>query len=314
MTNTSRKQHWLINIRSGNGAGARLLDELSRVEGVEATPITFASLDQQISSIPEGDMVVVAGGDGTFSSVLGSSQIRNRRTACVPLGTANDLARDIGLSRKIRGVSLQDLPNTLSRLPTQPFAVWQVSTNGTVQQFVNYVSIGYEGAVVADFDRWRKTTKLSGRLTNRIAYTLFGTRHALMRIKGLSVAGGHHPSLSCDPTTGLIITNIKSHLGLGLSNAESSPHDDTIECISVPTVFGFASMLCASLGILPPPTVLTKGTHIRISGIPKGTPMQIDGEAAAPVLSGSIECTLKHFAQVCVAQHSNTTTTSTSGS
>ena len=301
-SNTSRRhQHWLINVRSGNGAGEQLLTSLLRLDGVTATPIDFGSLEQQISSIPTDCLLVVAGGDGTFSAVLGSSSLGDRHVATVPLGTANDLSREIGISRTIRGASFRDVPDILAALPTRPFAVWNVSVNGATQTFVNYVSIGYEGAVVADFDAWRKSSRFSGRLINRVAYTLFGTRHALTRINGLSVATESIPHHACPPMTGLIITNIKSHLGLGLSNSESSPFDETIECVSVPTVLGFASMIGASLGVLSPPPILTKGARIRITGIPDNTAMQIDGESSATVRGGTIECSLKHFARLCVA-------------
>lgn len=298
---THRHQHWLINARSGNGAGQRLLRALPSRKGVTASPINFETIDEQVSTIPFDDMIVVAGGDGTFSSVLGRSSLGSRPVACIPLGTANDLTREIGISRMVKGVAPHNLPNVIEGLSTRPFSVWEISVNDTTRPFVNYVSIGYEGAVVADFDAWRKRVGFSRRVINRAAYAIFGMRYAFTRIRGLSITTESNPGSKCPPTTGLIVTNIKSHLGLGLSNAESSPYDSILECISVPTVLGFASMMGASLGILSPPRVHTKGASLRITGIPVNTPLQIDGECCPPVTGGFLECHLKHFVQLCVA-------------
>ena len=120
-------QHWLINIRSGNGAGAQLLRALTTSDRVTASPIEFSKLNEQIAAIPADSMVVVAGGDGTFSSVLGSASIGDRPVACIPLGTANDLAREIGITKKARRTPLRDLPDMLQGLSTRPFAVWSLS-------------------------------------------------------------------------------------------------------------------------------------------------------------------------------------------
>ena len=295
------EQHWLINERSGNGDGARLLRALSGVRGVTASPINFERLKDQIDSVPDTHDIVVAGGDGTFSAVLGESSVVERSVACVPLGTSNDLTRELGISERLRNAPHQTIPDILAPLDHKEFAMWEVIFGDNRRAFANYVSIGYEGAVVSDFAEWRAKNRWSGRMVNRLAYAIFGTRHSLTSIGGLSVKKDDEPPIECAPTTGLIITNIRSHLGLGLSNAESSPHDDLIECISVPNVLGFVSMIAASSGLLSPPAVLARGHSITVSGIPSGTPIQIDGESYPPVSDGEIRIRLKHFVKLRLA-------------
>lgn len=297
----AQRQHWLINARSGNGAGAHLLSHVQGFPHLTAEAINFASLAAQIAAIPVDETIIVAGGDGTFASVLSLPEIVTRRVTCIPLGTANDLTRELGISKFVKGISAKDLPTQIANLPTQPFALWSAVVDGCTYPFANYLSIGYEGAVVRDFAAWRRRTTISGKFTNRIAYTLFGIAHSLKRIRGLSVCADARDTEPLSPTTGIILTNIKSHLGLGLSNAESSASDDVIECVSVTNVLGFTAMIGASLGLLSPPHVFTSGRTITISGIPHNTPMQIDGETAPSILHGELRVSLRHFANVSTA-------------
>lgn len=298
---SSINQVWLINPRSGNGQGAKLLHSLAGVPGVTAAPIDFQALGSQLAAIPLDALTVVAGGDGTFSAVLGQSEIGSRRVLCFPIGTANDLAREMGVSEFIRGRTTHQLPTLIASLPICPFAVWSVSADGKEYPCANYVSIGYEGAVVRDFSRWRAKTRFSGKLINRLAYTLFGLKSLTYTVSGLSLRCDNLPPIPCPPTTGLIITNIQSHLGLGISNGESSPKDQQIECVSLPTVFGFLSMMMASSGFWRPPRTCARGTTIEINQIPEGTPLQIDGEAYPSVVGGKIRVTFRHFVSLCHA-------------
>ena len=301
VANLMVEQHWLINERSGNGRGGKLLRDLAKVRGIKVSPINFCDLGAQIESIAPDTQIVVAGGDGTFSAVLGETSVGDRCVACVPLGTANDLTRELGISQKLGRASNQELPRLVAPLDHKMFAMWEVRIGDRKRAFANYMSIGYEGAVVSDFAKWRREARWSGRLMNRIAYTAFGARHSMALLRGLRVQTDNGEPIGCGPTTGLIITNIKSHLGLGLSNSESCPHDDVIECISVPNVFGFVSMIGASRGLLTPPSVLARGREIIISGIPENTPIQIDGESHPPISEGEIRVTLKHFVNLCAA-------------
>lgn len=296
-----RPQHWLINVRSGNGAGERLLVTLQGSEGVFAEAINFHALPSQIRSISPDALIVVAGGDGTFSAVCGSPDAEGRDIACVPIGTANDLAREFSIDRHMRGALYRDYPALIRSLSLHQCSVWTVKADGRESPCINYVSIGYEGSVVRDFSSWRTRTTLQGRLFNRVAYAMYGLRHALYRLTNLRVEDEDHVIHSCPRTTGLIVTNIRSHLGLGLSNTSSDPGDTTIECVSVPTVFGFLRMIIASLGIGQGLPALASGSRVAIQNIPPHTPIQIDGEPHPLLEGGELAVTFRHFVKLASA-------------
>ena len=46
---------------------------------------------------PEADRIVIGGGDGTLSKALPALLKLKKRLAMLPLGTANDFARTLGL-------------------------------------------------------------------------------------------------------------------------------------------------------------------------------------------------------------------------
>jgi hypothetical protein len=238
---------------------------------------------------------VVAGEDGTFSAVLGLPEAQDRDAACVPLGTANDLAREFSISRRLRGARCEEYPSILAHLPFRACSVWSLLVNGRETPFINYVSIGYEGAVVRDFADWRSRTTFRGRVANRVAYTLFGLRHALTCLRGLTVRDERGDTISCASTTGIIITNIRSHLGMAISNNESDPSDEVIEAVSVRTVLGFPRMILAGLGLPTGLAPLTRGKRLGIAGFPPGTPIQVDAETHPDLQRGAIVVSFKHF-------------------
>lgn len=302
MATATRAQHWLINTRSGNGAGGRLRLALTGKPNLIVHEINFTTLPESLSAIPSDALVVVAGGDGTFSAVLGSPHMKGREVACVPLGTANDLAREFSITRYLAGARYEHYPHLIRELAFEPCSVWTLHVDGREIPFVNYVAIGYEGAVVRDFAAWRARTPFRGRLANRIAYTIFGIQHAWTRYRNLSLGDLSGAVRQCPPTTGVIVTNIKSHLGLALSNTKSNPGDELIESVSVSTIFGFARMLAAGIGLPVAPSPLLRSNRVSIESIPADTPFQIDGEAAPSVTGGRLHVTFRHFVQIASAK------------
>lgn len=92
------------------------------------------------------DVIAAAGGDGTFNAVvngLSSAAAATRPVALLPLGTANVLARDVGLPRRVE--ALADL---IAAGAAQP--VWPGRAGDRL--FLTMASSGFDAAVVAAVD------------------------------------------------------------------------------------------------------------------------------------------------------------------
>ncbi len=94
----------IINPHSRNGSQAEVLDEAVRLlesSGFEVSVCESESEAHLVSLIEEYDredgIVIIGGGDGTISSALETLHNCQRTLAIFPMGTANDLARSLGV-------------------------------------------------------------------------------------------------------------------------------------------------------------------------------------------------------------------------
>jgi diacylglycerol kinase (ATP) len=129
---------------------------------------------------PDFDVIVAAGGDGTVNAVLNGLGENPRALALVPLGTANVLAREIGLPH--RGDALAAL---IAEAPAQP--VWPGRVGGRL--FLSMAGIGFDAEVVAAVDSGLK--RRIGRLAFLWAILLQLLRHRRRELT-ISADGGEH--------------------------------------------------------------------------------------------------------------------------
>ncbi len=108
------------------------------------------------------DRVVVAGGDGTIAEVVNGLAASRLPLAIVPLGTANVLAREIGLGFSPRAVAGTILAGQVRRKA----AGRATGGDGSERRFVLMAGVGFDAGVVAALDPRLK------RSTGRIAYAL----------------------------------------------------------------------------------------------------------------------------------------------
>lgn len=285
-------------MRSGHGEGRHLADQAGK--HADVVPLQFERLEEQLRAISGYNRLVIAGGDGTFSSVLTSMACPDVPVALVPIGTANDLTRDLGTFRLFRGISVGEIVRSVDALREGHLAIWNCLSDGQVHPFCNYLSLGFEGAIVADFDVWRRSSSLKNRTLNRLMYVRFALKHLGPRLRGMSVAvKGDKPS-SVPSTRGVLFSNVRSHMGCGHATRESSPIDDIIECTVVSSIIDYARMVGSLVGILPHLTSFLRGSELDVYGIPHNTPMQIDGEPRPPIIGGELAIRFNKFARVLV--------------
>jgi diacylglycerol kinase (ATP) len=89
---------------------------------------------------PGFDAIVVAGGDGTFNAVVNGLRSSQVPVGVLPLGTANVLARDLGLPR-----DSEQMAGLIAAGPTSP--VWPGRIGS--RAFVMMASAGFDSEIVA---------------------------------------------------------------------------------------------------------------------------------------------------------------------
>jgi len=88
----------------------------------------------------EFDIIVAAGGDGTLNAVVNGLEAAPRVVALLPFGTANVLAREIGLPR-----DAERLAELIASAPARP--VWPGLVGDRL--FLTMASSGFDAAIVA---------------------------------------------------------------------------------------------------------------------------------------------------------------------
>ena len=133
-----------INPRSGGGKAARVsLAEVARERSIE--PVVLTPGDDLGALVEEAvadgaDALGMAGGDGSLGVVASAACAHGLPLICVPAGTRNHFARDLGVSPK-------DLVGALDAF-TEPIerSIDVGEVNG--RPFLNNVSLGVYGAAV----------------------------------------------------------------------------------------------------------------------------------------------------------------------
>jgi diacylglycerol kinase family enzyme len=176
----------LVNPRSGNGKAARAgLAEAARELGVEVHLLQAGDDPGALAraAVAGGaDAVGVAGGDGSLGLVAAVAVERDVPFVCVPAGTRNHFAGDLGLDR---GDPVRAL--AAFRGPERRVDVGVVGD----RVFVNNVSLGAYADLVAD-PRYR-----AGKLATAHAVlpaSLRGER-ALLRVDLGGAGGREHPDV-----------------------------------------------------------------------------------------------------------------------
>jgi len=134
----------LINPRSGGGKAARAdLAERARERGVE--PVVFGPADD-LAALTAGavdggaDALGVAGGDGSLATVAAAAADRDLPFVCLPAGTRNHFALDVGIARHDLVGALDAFTDGLERR----IDVAEVND----RPFLNNVSLGIYGEAV----------------------------------------------------------------------------------------------------------------------------------------------------------------------
>ena len=141
-----RRPVLFVNPRSGDGAATRHgVVELARERGVEA--VTLGSDDdlrtRVLEAVADGaDALGMAGGDGSLATVAAVAAARGLPFVCIPVGTRNHFALDLGVDR-------HDVPGAMDAFTDGVECLIDVGhVNGRI--FLNNVSLGIYGEAVQE--------------------------------------------------------------------------------------------------------------------------------------------------------------------
>lgn len=311
---------FIVNPRSGAGKGERVAETLDKV--LAEHPILREGMGQ-IFTVDELDAgrlcrvlagaeaVVAVGGDGTVSYLLPHILACESPPALglIPLGTSNDLARALGVSVRADYTDAETLRRTLDGFLDARHENLDVLSVNQGRFFCNYLGIGFDAAIVRDFDDVR-TSRLAkllppGRLTNNLLYFLLGLKNAGFYLKPpVEIAYGNeqgdHRTGIDSPCRAIIVSNLPVYAGGCPISPDARTDDGLFEMTLVRTIWQFILLILSRF--LPfvrlPRRVARYRARWATIRLTSPAPFQIDGEkgsdadALMPSLNISIHASL----------------------
>lgn len=245
---------FLVNPVSGNGSGHAIKQKICELLPTLGLPesdwicrftLPGSQLVEQVEVLSrEFDRVVVAGGDGTIGLAI-QGIVRGNPSNCalgvIPLGTGNDLARELRLLEAFRTGGFDALVESFLLDRTAPLDLWDVNGQATM---VNYLSLGLDGKSTETFARRRVLGGGHSVLLNKFRFAqsgLISLRHRLpsdfrMRIH----QNGGVQEINLPNRRTLAVFNI-SHYAAGLLRVAGTRPDDarlTVACIPSTLTYG----------------------------------------------------------------------------
>jgi diacylglycerol kinase family enzyme len=247
---------FLVNPNAGGGAAARFVPVLERSVGevCEEPLVRVLGSERDVEEVcarPETARVIVVGGDGTFSGILPFAVRSRALFGILPVGTGNDLARELGVFRAVRRRNLIRAVDVLLGGAEESLDVWELS--GAASQgrlFCNYVSLGLDARVVALFEQMRRRLPavkgLAGVLRNRVLYLVAAAREGRYGLpEGVRITNGDTGRETEVPhgCRNVLFANVASYMGLGVSSRWASPFDGVLPCLTASSGAGYAAAL-----------------------------------------------------------------------
>jgi diacylglycerol kinase family enzyme len=158
----------LHNPGAGNGQDVKALARLITDAGHD---LRYRSSKQDWKRLLEepADLIVAAGGDGTVRKVVLAAASRSLPFAVIPIGTANNIAKTLGLLGDAAELIESWSPSPLSE---QPFDLGEVVAPWGSERFVEGVGGGLIGDLIDRKEEVAADATLLGRATDRALHLL----------------------------------------------------------------------------------------------------------------------------------------------
>jgi diacylglycerol kinase (ATP) len=267
------KIQFIVNASSGGGKGGKVLPLLQKKSGDLGLSAEFA-----LSSHPQealeialdvqrrgGELIVACGGDGTIHSLLPALVHRPLVLGIIPIGTANDLARNwkipSSFDRALKVIA-QGRPKFVD--------VIQVQGRGYI---AGAAGIGFDAAVVEQADRLRRIYR--GLLPFSIAFLSEFSRHS-PSVVSLRAGDWRYQG----PAWQILITKIHRYAYIFKITSPVSPDNGLMEICLIPKTpkLGILRTLpkIPLLGLRKlPGAILCTASELEVESSP---PMMIQGD------------------------------------
>jgi diacylglycerol kinase family enzyme len=313
---------FVVNPSSGAGKGeiiAKLLGKLlpehpqfgrEKAEVVLTDRVDPSTLSEKLSW---ADVGIAIGGDGTVSRLVPLCLECERPPALgmIPLGTSNDLARALGVSVTKAYTNENTLQGTLNdflRAEEEKLDIFSVNDK---LLFCNYFSVGFDAAIVRDFDTFRGSKRAKmlppGRLKNNILYFLTGLANARfhlpppIEIECAKDAESNRLILN-SPCLAIIVSNLPIYAGGCRIAPEAVKDDGVFEMTIAHNLYQFIRMILTRFfPFLGLPHGLGRYQCRRATiRLASPGPSQIDGEQCSEADTATPCMTIAHHAQLRV--------------
>lgn len=236
--------------------------------------------------------VVAAGGDGTLRAVAAALLQRPSGERPVlglaPLGTANNVARSLGLARLAGDAAAWATAATLRSGTSRPLDVGRA--NGA--WFVGSCAAGMDAAILAARNRWRARWRLGPRLGGYPLYLLAcAAGLARHRAADATLARDGGPPAT-RPVHNLLVLNTALYAGEFRFDDADHSADGRLDLHTFADagayVRGFVTAWRRHLGAAVPPPPLERIASLAVR-FATPTPLQLDGEECGLVRELSVE-------------------------
>ena len=308
---------FLVNPVSGSGKGRAVFDALPRIlDDLGLPPESWTReltgggtvVEQARRMLLDADRLIVAGGDGTIGQAMEGLRASNNDSAAlgvVPLGTGNDLARELGLLGTYRSRGLGPLVESLMRDRVVPLDLWEVGSGAVM---VNYLSLGADGWVTETFARRRDLSSVSTRsvVGNKLGFVKAGMSCLGRRLPRdfrvrMTLSDGTELDKTFPRHRALLALNIGSYASGMLRPDRTRSDDGLLTVIVIPRLWNYWALALSGsmrrihrLAQRRLPRWQARSIEASWSG---ENALQVDGEARGDLLaSGSLK--VVHFGRV----------------
>ncbi|MDO8446308.1 MAG: diacylglycerol kinase family protein [Deltaproteobacteria bacterium] len=272
----------IINPKSGNGEGVSLSEKIHAA--FAATPglrdnILFVEYTSEtgdcnnIQKIVEGSKVVlICGGDGTIHQVVNllKRYSYDRSISIFPVGTGNDLYRNIGSKEK-------DVVGLLNKLIVSPEGrkLDIFSINGKIY-FTNYVSFGYDAYVISAYvalvNRLKGYRVFRLALLKKMLFVLVGFYSVAFYNRRISEGGSQASYIN------VIVNNLRTYAGGSIFDSNSSLDDGKIELSFVSSKMEYMKLILNRFKFFDSRLSNRSAEPPLVLRFQSSVPVQIDGE------------------------------------